>query len=225
MKRALPLLIMAICGSAGWLCLRDVDAEALRTYHLALREVVDRHSMLAPVIGTLAYAGVVAGFLPIALWMSVILGYAFGTAWGGILSILGATLGALLTYLAARTGLGRPFSRWAEPWLGRFEQGSHDGMWSYLLIVRLVPVMPFWLVNISAALLKVPLWTYLLTTALGIAPATFVLAGVGAGLTSVFAKGGRPDLAIMTDPKVLWPLLGISALVPVIWRKLRASPS
>jgi uncharacterized membrane protein YdjX (TVP38/TMEM64 family) len=97
-------------------------------------------------------------------------------------------------------------------------------MWGYLLVIRLVPVMPAWLTNTVPALLGVPVGVFVVSTALGIAPATFVLSSVGAGLAAVFARGGTPDLSIMTDIVVLGPLIGIAALalVPVAWRHLRA---
>ncbi|WP_051328559.1 TVP38/TMEM64 family protein [Geminicoccus roseus] len=227
MKRTLPALLLVALGLLGWILLGDVDQETLRAYHAGLRRAVDAYPVAAPLLAVLAYAVAVAACLPIALWITVALGFAFGTVWGGTLSVIGGTLGAVVTFLVTRTSLGEPLRRWAGPWLQTVERGFQSGMWSYLLVIRLVPVMPAWLTNTVPALLRVPLGVFAATTAIGIAPATYVLASIGAGLAAVFAAGGSPDLAIMTDPAVLGPLLAVSALalVPVAWRWLRTRPA
>lgn len=225
MRQALPLFALVAFGLASWMLLGKIDAETLRIHHGQLRQTVDAHPFLAPFVAILVYAAAVAACLPIALWITLALGFAFGTVWGGILSVLGGTLGAALTFAVTRTSLGRPLRQWAGPWLRRAERGFQDGMWGYLLAVRLVPVMPAWITNTVPALLGVPLGVFLVTTALGIAPATFVLASVGAGLATVFAHEGKIDLEIMTDVMVLGPLVAIAllALIPMTWRHLRAA--
>jgi uncharacterized membrane protein YdjX (TVP38/TMEM64 family) len=222
-KRLLPLGLLAVLAVTGFILVGDVDGEMLQRHHLQLRRMVDLHPVAAPLVAVLVYAAVVAGFLPIALWVTLACGIAFGTFWGGVLSILGATIGAVVTFLMTRSSLGGPMRQWAGPWLQRLENGLHQDAWSYLMVLRMVPAFPFWLVNIVPALLRVPLRTFVVTTAIGIAPATFFLASIGSGLASVFARGGRVDVGIMTEPEVVLPLLGLSflALLPPLWRRLR----
>ena len=95
-------------------------------------------------------------------------------------------LGAVAVFLIARTALGEPLRARAGPWLARMEQGFRDNALSYLLVLRLVPIFPFWLVNLVPAFLGVGLGTYALATCLGIVPGTLVYASVGNGLGAVF---------------------------------------
>ncbi|MGL4975055.1 MAG: TVP38/TMEM64 family protein, partial [Bosea sp. (in: a-proteobacteria)] len=122
-------------------------------------------------------------------------------------------------------------------------EGFREDAASYMLFLRLVPVFPFWLVNLAPALAGVPLSTFLWTTLVGIVPGTFAFAFAGAGLDSVVAAqaaarasclaAGRTDCSAGLDLKALvtpqlltaFALLGLVALVPVIWRKLKARSS
>jgi uncharacterized membrane protein YdjX (TVP38/TMEM64 family) len=94
---------------------------------------------------------------------------------------------------------------------------------SYLLALRLIPVVPFWLVNLAAALCGMRLSQFAAATFLGIMPATFIIASIGSGLGGVLAEGQRPDLGVLVSWQVLGPLLALAALslTPVIWRKWR----
>jgi len=92
---------------------------------------------------------------------------------------------------------------------------------NYLLVLRLVPIFPFWLVNLVPALVGVRLPTYVLATFLGIVPGTFVYASLGNGLGSLVEE---PDLAIIFRPSLLVPIVGLAllALVPVGYKHWRS---
>ena len=94
---------------------------------------------------------------------------------------------------------------------------------SYLLFLRLVPVFPFWLVNLVPAFLGVPLRTYALGTLIGIVPGSAVYCSVGNGLGAVFDAGGRPDLGIIFKPEILGPIVALAALslVPILYKKFK----
>jgi len=140
--------------------------------------------------------------------------------------VVGATAGAVLLFLIARTALGEPLRARAGPWLSKMADGFRADAFNYLLVLRLVPIFPFWLVNLVPALLGVPLSTFALATAIGIVPGSLVYASVGAGLGVVLERGEEPDLGLLFEPAVLLPLLGLAALalLPVAWRRLRARP-
>ena len=91
-------------------------------------------------------------------------------------------------------------------------------------MLRLVPLFPFWLVNLVPALLGVPLKTYVIATAIGIIPGTFVFASVGNGLGEVLAAGETPDVSVIFEPHVLIPILGLAALalIPVFYKAWKA---
>ena len=109
--------------------------------------------------------------------------------------------------------------------LQRMEQGFRRNAFSYLLVLRLVPLFPFFLVNLVPALLGVRLRVYIGATVIGIVPGTFVFASVGNGLGAVLDAGGKPDLAIIFAPPVLLPILGLAglALIPVVYRRVKGS--
>jgi uncharacterized membrane protein YdjX (TVP38/TMEM64 family) len=104
------------------------------------------------------------------------------------------------------------------------EEGFRQDALSYLLVLRLIPIFPFWLVNIVPAFLGVPLGTYVLGTFVGIIPGSFVYASVGNGLGAVFDAGGTPDLGIIFEPAILLPIVGLAvlALLPIAYRRFKA---
>ncbi|MSO80882.1 MAG: TVP38/TMEM64 family protein [Alphaproteobacteria bacterium] len=181
---------------------------------------VARLGFWAPAAFAAMYAVAAAFALPGGTLLTLAGGFLFGTLWGGLAALAGATLGATVVFLAARTAFGDALRRRAGPGMRRLEDGLRENAMSYLLVLRLVPLFPFWLVNLAPAFFGVRLRTYVLATTIGIVPGTFVFAWVGSGLGAVFAAGGEPDLAIVFAPEVLGPLLALAALalVPVAWR-------
>ena len=135
----------------------------------------------------------------------------------------GATAGATIVFLIARSALGETLRAKAGPRIRRMEEGFRADALSYLLVLRLIPLFPFWLVNIVPAFLGVPVRTYVLGTFIGIIPGSFVYASVGNGLGAVFEAGGTPDLGIIFEPAILLPIVGLAvlALLPVAYRKVR----
>lgn len=201
---------------------RHLSAEALAANHAALAALVRDNPALAAGGFVLAYAAAVAVSLPGGVFLTLAGGLLFGHLWGTVLSVLGATTGAVLLFLAARYALGPLLARKAGPVLAKVRPGlERDGL-SYLLVLRLVPLFPFWLVNLAPALVGMRLGPYALGTFLGVIPATAVFAGIGAGLGEILAAGGRPDLGVILSPGVLLPLIGLAllSLVPVIWRRI-----
>ncbi len=129
--------------------------------------------------------------------------------------MVGATLGAVAVFYAVRTSLGAAMRRRAEASGGKLKaviDGVEAGAFGYILTLRLVPLAPFWLVNIAAALAHAPLRAYALATFLGIMPATFIYSGIGAGIGELIARGEAPDAGVIFEPKILLPLVGLGLL-------------
>lgn len=173
----------------------------------------------------LVYAGAVALSLPGAVVLTLAGGLLFGTALGALCAVVGATAGATLLFLAARSALGGWLTGRATPFMDRVRPGLERDGFSYLLALRLLPLFPFWLVNLAAALVGMRLGAFALATVLGIIPGTVVFASVGAGIGSVLAAGHTPDLSIIFRPAVILPLVGLAALslLPVGWRRWKAA--
>jgi len=224
-RRFLPALVL-LAGLALFLAFgpdRSLSFEMLARHHAELVAWVAGHRAAAIVLFVAVYALAVAFSLPVAILVTPLGGFLFGLWLGALLSVVGATAGSVAVFVAARSALGDVLQRRAAPWLHRFEDGfRRDGI-SYLLFLRLVPVFPFWLVNIVPALLGMRLLPYTLATLVGIVPAALVYAGAGAGFGAVFARGETPDLGLLLQWPVLLPLLGLSALslLPVLVGRLR----
>lgn len=222
-RRWLPLalLVAALLGVYASGLHRHLSLATLQTQRDALQAFVAVHPLAAPLAYVLAYAAAVALSLPGALFLTLAGGFLFGPWLGGLLAVLGATAGAVLVFLIARTAVGSSLRRRAGPWLQRMEAGFQADAFHYLLVLRLIPLFPFWLVNLVPALLGVPVRTFALATFLGIIPATFVYASVGNGLGAILDRGQEPDLKLVLEPQVLLPLLGLAALalLPVLYRR------
>jgi len=181
---------------------------------------VARWGWLAALAYLAIYGILVALSVPGAALLTVAGGFLFGTWLGALCAIIGGTLGASGIFLAARAGLGGIAQR-AGPLVSKLEAGFREDAFNYLLVLRLVPVFPFWLVNLVPALVGVKLRTFVIATFLGIIPGTFVYASLGNGLGTVVAE---PDPSIVFKPSVLVPLIGLAflALVPVAYKRWRA---
>lgn len=238
--RSLPLILL--CGATATAfatgAYRYLSVEALVSHREALRGVVAAHAWTAPLGFWLAYVAAVALSLPGAALLTVAGGLLFGWAAGSLLTVSAALIGAVLVFLAARTSLAGWLRRGAGARLERFSAGFRDGAFSYLLFLRLVPVFPFWLVNLAPALLGVPLGTYAAATLIGIVPGTIAFSVAGSGLDGIIAgqagareaclAAGRSecglDLSLKTllTPGLAATLLALAvlSLIPVLLKRL-----
>ncbi|MBK5910002.1 hypothetical protein CCR85_00645 [Rhodothalassium salexigens] len=229
-RRLLPLALVAAGLAAVFVTGLDayIRLDTLKTYRADLADVAHNHFWLAFPTLVVLYAALVAVSFPGASLMTIFAGFMFGTGLGGLGALIGATLGATAIFLAARTSLGEPLRQRAGPWLDRFQRGFAEGELSYLFVLRLVPAFPFWLVNIAPAFLGVRTRNYLISTALGIAPGTFVYASVGAGAGAVIDRGEDLKLGgLFADPAIWGPMAALVALalLPVAWKRWRGSPA
>ena len=207
LKRAAPLLILlavivlVIASGAG----RYLSLDALAENEARLQQAVAAQPVLAFGAFVLVYALATAVSLPGGSLLTLAGGLMFGT-WIG---------GSATAILAVRTSFGAALRRKAEASGGRLKSlmdGLQQGAFGYILTLRLIPLFPFWLVNIACALAHAPLRAYTLATLLGILPATFIYSGIGAGLGAVIRQGGQPDLGIILKPEIFGPLLGLGLL-------------
>lgn len=184
---------------------------------------VDENPVLSRGAYALTYFMAIAFSLPVGVVLTVAGGMVFGLVEGTAITVLAATAGALAVFLAARSAIGDSLRRQAGPFAARLEAGFREDALSYLLVLRLIPLFPFWLVNIVPALLNVPTRVYLTGTLIGIIPGTFVFVSIGNGLEAIFEQGQIPGLEIFLEPAVLLPLAGLTvlALLPVAYKRLR----
>jgi uncharacterized membrane protein YdjX (TVP38/TMEM64 family) len=224
--RLVPLLVL-VAGLVVFFALglqRYISFEVLRENREVLLTWVQQKGILAGLIYIVIYAVAVAFSLPGGAVMSIAGGFLFGTIWGSIYILIGATLGATALFIIAKTALGDVLRAKAGPWLQKMEAGFQENALSYLLVLRLVPLFPFFVVNLVPAFLGVSLATYVLGTFFGIIPGVVVFASVGAGLGSIFDAGEAFNASDILTPQILMALMGLAvlALIPVVYKKIKA---
>lgn len=223
--RLVPLAVLAVGLVVFFAIGLDsfLSFEALRENRELLTNFVAGKLAVAALIYVLAYILVVAFSLPAGAVLSLAGGFLFGTVTGSILTVIGATIGATLLFLAAKTAFADVLRAKAGAAAERMGKGFQANAFSYLLFLRLIPLFPFWLVNLVPALLNVRLAIYVIATFIGIIPGTVVFVSVGNGLGAVLDSGQDPDLGIIFQPEILWPLIGLAvlSLVPVLYKRLR----
>lgn len=185
------------------------------------------NAIAAAIFYFVAYVLVVAFSLPGGAMMTIIGGFLFGPMRTTVYVVFAATAGATALFLIARSAVGDRLRARAGPWLRKMEAGFNENAMAYLLVLRLVPLFPFFVVNLVPAFLGVNVRTYVIGTFFGIVPGTFVFALAGGGLGSVLDAQGEFDAATVLTPEVVVALAGFAllAITPVIYKKIRARRS
>lgn len=201
-----------------------VSFDALREHRMFLTDFVAENALMAILLYMLIYTLVVAASLPGATIFTVTGGFLFGSVLGSLYTVAAATVGATLIFLAARYAFGDTLRAKGGKTLERILKGFEEDAFSYLMVLRLVPLFPFFLVNIAPAFADVKLRTFMVTTFLGIIPGSFVYAQVGTGLGSIFDSGEEFTLGSVLTPEILGALLGLAvlSLVPVVYKRIRS---
>ncbi len=233
------VLLMVLAFAMGWH--KHLSFETIGTNYQVLKDFIDANFIVAILIYMAIYIAMVALSLPGGLVLTVTGGLLFGWFAGAVATVIGATIGATIIFLIAKSSLGEALADKAGAWLGKLRDGFKENALNYLLFLRLVPAFPFWLVNLAPALLGVPLRTYVLGTAIGIIPGTLAFSVAGSGLGSVVEAQNEIHAACLAnspaDPETACPykidtsaivttellvafvLLGIVALIPVAYKK------
>lgn len=226
-KRLLPLAVL-VAGFVAFFAFdldRFVSFQVLQDNRAELTAFVADNRLLAAILYMLAYLLMVAFSLPAATLVSILGGFLFGTALGTFLVVVGATAGATALFLIARSTLGAFLRERSGSAIRRMEEGFSKNAFSYLLILRLIPLFPFFLVNIVPALLGVKLRDYVLATALGIIPGVLVFVSVGAGAGAILDQGSVPGLEAFLEIEIILPLVGllVLAMLPIVYKRFRKS--
>ncbi len=195
----------------------------LKERHMTLEILVKEHYFSASAIFIATYIVSTALSLPVGIYISLIGGFLFAQPWSTLYVVFGATIGACILFLAAKTALRDLLIQEYSETFSKMKDGFNENAASYLLFLRFVPVFPFWLVNLAPALFGVRFWTFVWTTALGIAPAAFVFTQFGAGLGAVFE--GKKEFSLNNvfnnDVKIALAGLAILVLIPVVVKMIR----
>lgn len=227
LKRFWPLLVIA-GALAAFFALggpKYITLDALRDNQDVLKAFVANNFALAVVGFVVLYASLVAISFPGAGFLSIFSGFLFGIVTGTIAAVIAATTGATIIFLIARSALGTGLAAKAGPFMQKFEKGLKENELSYLFILRLVPIFPFFIVNIVPALFDVKVRNYVLSTLFGIIPGGLVYVSVGNGIGAALSAGQEVPLkGLMFRPAVILPILGLMLLstIPIIYKKYAA---
>lgn len=198
-----------------------LSLEALKQHRDQLLAFTEANYASAVGLFILAYIVVTGLSLPGAVILTLAGGFLFGSVLGTLFVNLGATTGATLAFLAARYLLRdwveRKFGKWLEP----VQQGFAENAFSYLMTLRLIPLFPFFVINLVSGLTRMNVGTYVAATAVGIIPGSFVYAYAGRQLGTI------NSLREIASPNVIgaFVLLGLLALVPTVYKKVRGARS
>lgn len=245
MARFIPLALIAVAmvlvyatGLYEYLSFKTIG-----TNYAALKDFVSANIGLALAAYIATYIAAVSLSLPGSLLLTLAGGLLFGWQIGAAATVVAATIGATILFLVARTSLGEALAAKAGPSLAALSDGFKENAMSYLLFLRLVPLFPFFIVNLAPALLGVPLVTFIVATFFGIIPGTIAFSIAGSGLGSVVeaqnaiydacrASAGTAgteacpydiNTSALVTPELLiaFAALGVVALIPVALKTWR----
>jgi uncharacterized membrane protein YdjX (TVP38/TMEM64 family) len=229
MRRYAPYILvgmfLAIAVTAHLSGVTEVfSPDAIIAKRQAFQDLVATHPILAPLVFFSVYLAVAALALPVAAILSLLGGFLFGVWLGAALVLVSATAGALIVFFLARSAIGEPLRRKAGPLYEKVATNMRENAFGYLLFLRLVPLFPFFLVNLVAALFDMTARKFLLATFIGMAPATIIYVNFGRQIGTV---ASARDLL---SPSVLMALtgFGVLALAPIIykqWAKKKTDPT
>lgn len=207
--------------SSGVMSHLNLDELSLR--RVSLEAFVSLHPVLSAVIYLSMFTVAVSLSLPLALLLCLTGGFLFGALEAGALASIASTLGGTAMFLVSRTAIGDLLGRLAGKRIAKLREEAANDAFALILTIRLIPMMPFWLINVGAALVGVPLRTFVAATALGVVPSCFIYASLGSGLGSLFDSGAKPSGALLLEPQVLVPLgaLCLLGVLPLGWRLVR----
>lgn len=235
------VVVVAVLVTAYWQgWLSALNLETLVDLHGRFHHVIEQNPGAALLVYGLAYVAVGALCVPGGALLTAAGGFVFGMVLATMATVVGATVGATLIFLVARTALSDWIATRKAQWFQKLRAGFERDAFNYLLFLRLVPAFPFWFVNIAAAALGVKLRTFVVGTLIGIVPASLAFTSAGAGLGSIIAAskiaynhclasgGGAtckltiPQSALFTKELALsLLLLGALSLLPIAIKRWR----
>ncbi len=221
-KKYFPLLVIVGLSITAWLSglHHYFNLEMFKSHQKFLDLFIAQNIFLSVLIYVTIYIAIVALSIPGATFMTLIGGFLLGQLIGTVAAVLSATIGASILFLSAKLASTDLLSKKAGTLAKTMQKGFQENAFSYLLTLRLIPVFPFVIVNLVAALFQMPLRVFALATLIGIIPGSFIYAGVGVALREVINEPNF-TLSLVLKPKVLIALtgLGVLSLLPILFKK------
>ena len=197
------ILIAGLVAYFGFGLHNFLTFETLHEHHSHLTHWVAESGLTAGLIFVAFYIAAVAFSIPGATLMTITAGFMFGPYVATAYVVFGATVGATILFLAARYAFSDFLRAKVGGAMSKMADGFNENPVSYMLILRLVPLFPFWLVNLVPAFFGVTLTTFVISTFIGIIPGSFVYAMLGDGAGAILEAGQDLDLGIIFEPRCL----------------------
>lgn len=189
-----------------------ITLENLQEQKIHLQQFVDSHYIGSVLTFIALYILIVMLALPLPALFTLTGGFLFGTLPGVLYSVTGATVGSMIFFLMVRHSLGVSIQKRYKKQLGKFNEQVKKYGTSYLIAIRFIAFIPFFIQNILIGLTNISLGKYLWTTVVGVLPASFVFSYAGRQLAVISSVrdvfSGNVLLAF-----ILLALLGI---VPIV---------
>jgi uncharacterized membrane protein YdjX (TVP38/TMEM64 family) len=198
-----------------------LSLEELNKHQAFLKSYIASHKILAPFLFIVFYIVLTMLALPFDTFLTLLGGFLFPEPYSLIYVTIGASTGATLLFLAAKTAFGDFFFKWAGPFLKKMEEGFRENAGSYILFLRLIPIFPFWLTNLSPAFFGVPLFTYYWATLIGVVPFAFVVTYAGAGISAIVDAHQAMTFDKIFNANVKIALFGLAflSLIPIVFKR------
>jgi len=202
---------------------RYISFSTLKEHRAVLLAWTKAHYIEVVIVYMILYTVAVAVSIPGSVFFTLTGGFLFGIGWGLLYVVISATLGAVLLFFAVRLALSDWFKRKTSAWIVKMRKGFNKNAFQYLLVLRLIPLFPFWIVNIVPALLGVKTKTFVSATLIGITPGALVYVMLGNGLGHIFDTDKTLDLSLIFEPQVLLPLLGLASLsfLSILYKRIK----
>jgi uncharacterized membrane protein YdjX (TVP38/TMEM64 family) len=200
-----------------------ISFQTLKIYRADLVRFVEDHAVYAVLIYMIIYATLIALSVPGGAVMTITGGFLFGALWGTLYTVTAATIGATGVFFLVQTTLGDSLRKKAGPWVEKMAKGFQEDAFSYLLVLRLIPLFPFFIVNLVPGLLDVKPRTYILATAIGIIPGSYVFSTFGTGIGRIFDGGETFTTGDILSTEMIIALIGLAvlSLLPVLYKRLK----
>ena len=221
LARFIPLVLLIAVVAAVYASglTRYLSFAPIREHGQWLRDQVARHYLVCLLIYFVGYAALTTTAIPGAIFVTLTGGFLFGTWVGGFTTSLAATAGALGVYFIVRSSVGHWLRERAERSQGlmtRMREGLAKNAFWYLFGLRVVPAVPFILINLLAGAVSFPLRPYTLATFLGILPAFILYSAIGSKLGEMFDRGETPNLHSLVQPQFVFLMIGVGFLSLVL---------
>ncbi len=217
-KFILLITCIALIIAARFLGLEQyINFENLKNQRESLVLFVQNNYTQSVIFYILLYVTIVSLSLPLAAVMTVAGGFLYGTFWGAVYANIGATSGAIIAFVVARYLLGNYIQNRYTKQLVRFNREFESYGRFYLLAVHFIAFVPFFIVNIAAALTNVSLWTFIWTTSVGIFPGSFVYTYAGQQLQTI------DSIYDIFTPQIviLFFIIALLAVIPTVIMRTR----